>query len=115
MLAPYKREVLFCLNWSPEKLKKLFDKHKFENEIDPDVSGTVFTINAGKPARTFHIVWIKNFCPEKNYDLTVLVHESLHLVRRLFADKGLYLTRDSEEAYAYMQEWIVMEVLKRTT
>lgn len=43
--------------------------------------------------------------------LSVLVHECFHIAHHILKRKGLKLSDDSEEAYAYTQESILKELL----
>ena len=47
------------------------------------------------------VIWLS-----ENADITQLVHESFHLVHALLQDRGLFLTDQSEEAYAYLLHFV---------
>ena len=56
----------------------------------------------------FVVFWLKS-----SADVPVIVHEAFHAVWYFLRDKGLKLSEDSEEAYTYMLEWLMREILTR--
>lgn len=46
-------------------------------------------------------------------DYGFLVHECLHATIYILARAGFKMTRSSEEAYTYLQEYIITEILKQ--
>jgi hypothetical protein len=48
----------------------------------------------------------------KYKDVSCLVHECFHAIHFLLKDKGIKLSHDSDEIYAYMLQMLVKEVLK---
>lgn len=56
----------------------------------------------------FVVFWIN---PEA--DVPVVAHECFHATWSLLKQKGLELHESSEEAYAYMLEWLLREILTR--
>lgn len=59
-----------------------------------------------------HVVWFKYY-PEKIYDYGTIVHELFHVVDVTLRYKGVTLSDDSDESYAYFMQWIYMEFLSK--
>lgn len=45
-------------------------------------------------------------------DLGVLCHESFHLINFILRERNIELTDSSDEAYAYLLEWLVNKLLR---
>lgn len=56
----------------------------------------------------FVVIWLK-----PSADVPTMAHEALHATWYLLKDKGLRLSEDSEEAYTYMLEWLLREIMTR--
>lgn len=59
-----------------------------------------------------HVLWIK-YWPEKISDYGTLVHELFHIVDVSLRGKGITLSDDSDEAYAYFMGWIYQDFLAK--
>ncbi len=44
-------------------------------------------------------------------DLSVLIHESLHIISNVLCMKGIYFSKQTEEIYAYFQQWFFDEFI----
>ena len=55
------------------------------------------------------VIWHNNRCSK---DITSIVHEVFHAVHNVCQRKGLWLTNSSEETYAYMIQWVLMEIIR---
>ena len=55
------------------------------------------------------VIWQNNKCSK---DISSIVHEVFHAVHNICQRKGLWLTDASEETYAYMIQWILMEIIR---
>jgi len=44
-------------------------------------------------------------CLTDHKDFYTLMHECVHLVKRIFADRGIPFTAENDEAIAYYQAW----------
>ncbi|KKN66087.1 hypothetical protein LCGC14_0475650 [marine sediment metagenome] len=75
------------------------------SDIDDTVRGRVeyFTVD-GQP---LPIIWL----PKK--DITCLAHEVFHVVHWIMKYKGIYLSDDSNEAYAYLLEYLMEEIMEK--
>ena len=58
------------------------------------------------------IIWLPRI-PKTIQDMASLVHEIEHCVFYLFQYKGLKHSDDSEEAYAYMMEFLFQEIMTK--
>ena len=65
---------------------------------------------------TFHVMWISEesheFTMDNCDDMENIVHESEHAINGVLRDRGLSLTKESEETYAYMKGWFVGKIFK---
>ncbi len=55
------------------------------------------------------VIWHNNKCSK---DMPSIVHEVFHAVHNICQRKGLWLTDSSEETYAYMIQWVLMEIIR---
>ena len=44
--------------------------------------------------------------------IPIITHEALHATIRILEVKGIRMSEDSEEAYTYLQQYLVKEILK---
>jgi hypothetical protein len=111
-LPPYNRKVWFHVLDSEDLEKDLHLVEKFHNfapenwEADDNSNGAI-TLTAGNK---FAIVLRKNhlFVPE-------IAHEIFHAVCAIMRYVGMTLTEESEEAYAYANDYILEECIKKLT
>jgi hypothetical protein len=54
------------------------------------------------------VVWL-----HPDSDVDTLAHELLHVLTSVLADRGLLLSNDSDEAFAYYLAWLMRESLQR--
>ena len=102
-VAPYK-EVLFW-SWAPTATQFLRElKRSLPNltpqQIPPKVYGSCEIFWDGKAH--YPVIWVSD--PSKPW---LLAHELEHYVHWLLDEKGLKFTDDSEEAYAYLIEFLM--------
>jgi len=62
-----------------------------------------------KCAVEINVIW-QNIRASK--DISSMAHEVFHAVHNICQYKGLWLTDSSEETYAYMIQWILMEIIR---
>lgn len=72
-----------------------------EDPVDPDVAAS--TLQYDTPDGT---TWVTVFTPVRSRSLTLdqlgtVAHEGFHLAARILRNRGVPLTEESEEAYAY--------------
>lgn len=53
-----------------------------------------------------HVIWLKN------HKVHVLAHECFHAAYHILRDRGVYLTDGSEEAFAYLMDFLIQEIRK---
>lgn len=77
-------------------------------ELQEDADGYQFSVFFPKSGTTEFFLWVRA------RDLSVLVHESLHLTSSLLAYKGIEGLNDSnEEAFTYTQEWLFNKIREK--
>lgn len=88
--------------------------HARQHESEPLIDdfhrysdGVSFTIK-GKSGRTHQVLWFPNI---KN--ISVLVHETAHLVFRILTNKQIPIKEENDEVFCYLQEYYFKEILKR--
>lgn len=97
-----------------EELKKKLSKKYYLS-----ISSTAGGFCASKIIKGFHVLIIVvdvNFYKKKSYGkadfLGVIVHEVVHAVNYMFAQKGILLDRYNDESQAYITEWIFRKAYK---
>ena len=82
------------------------------NEIAPEKADTVMATFEVYPHKgiAIRVVWLA-----EKAGIDQLVHECFHLTHDVMQDRGLYLTDQSDEAYAYFMQFVFkkMKVLIR--
>ncbi len=68
------------------------------------VSGTVEEYLTRR--QTVYMIWLKN------HVVHVLAHECFHATYHVLRDRGVYLTDGSEEAFAYLMDFLIREIRK---
>ena len=100
------RQNIYYVACSPKEYIKLI-QHEFN--CVPDVSakkqGAKFEVYIKKDVEIC-VIWITD---KKRLDF--LAHECMHATHYILANRGLWLTDSSEEAYAYLMQWIVSNIL----
>jgi len=76
-------------------------------EKSSEIRGTFEIYN--KDDVPIYVLWQHKDCSS---DLSILVHEVFHTAYGILQNKGLWLTDSSEEAYAYLIQYIFKEILK---
>ncbi|MCK5604351.1 hypothetical protein KAR91_20850 [Candidatus Pacearchaeota archaeon] len=88
-----------------ELIKKEFDKKC------PERSNTSIGTTEGyeRDGTIIDVIWHSDECSK---DLSVAVHEAFHAAHNILQHKGMWLTDSSEEAYAYLLQQIVQEIIE---
>lgn len=84
-------------NW--KKLNKMFDCN-----YNSSVDGCAYHMQKEDGTTTFHIEFLG--IPST----ATMVHESVHLVNRVFHNRGVELDTENDEAQAYFTEWVFEQV-----
>ena len=101
------------INCNQEELLKNVRKKLKDKTIEFNFkvwSGCYYTLEHGD--KQYRIVWIKNF-DWSVASQALLIHELIHYVMAVFDDKGIPISKDNEETFAYFLEHIVGTVLWR--
>lgn len=116
---PLKTSALYIVNYSLNELEKFikntgqdidFDKEYFSN-----ADGTAIVFEEPLKEDTVRLVWVKEFKRKSNYDIGVLVHETVHMVVRMLEHKGIPFDsyRNADESLAYYTDFFVRSVLNK--
>lgn len=74
-------------------------------DFGPELAGAFF----GAPGQSRGAIWFR-----RTPDAGTLAHEALHAAAYVLREKGVGpLTTETEEAYTYLQDWIVTKIRKR--
>lgn len=91
-----------------DSVEKIINKANYKLGVrftqDSNASGSVFCI----PEISNHIIWFDKKKPEPD----LVAHEAFHSVFHVLNRKGLALTLASEEAFAYLLSWTVLQINK---
>lgn len=106
----YRADICFSLCQTEEEIKLLLKKFTFKNkDFEIGDLGRAIRLDDAGP----YLIWVKNY-PSTITDLTVLLHEIHHITNMILWDRGLELTKDSEEAFTYLLEFITKEALQKS-
>lgn len=94
--------LLTFFNWYKKKLKIVDD---FIPDENPYCRGRfIYHRGAGHAG----IIWLHD-----KAGVGVITHECFHAVHQLMIDKGIKITEDSEEVFAYYQQFLVNEICRK--
>ena len=90
-------------SWTEYKklVKKVFDENVKEKE-----SGGKFEVYI-KEGQDICVIWLPYKAP-----VSVIAHECFHAVYYILMKRGLWLTDSSDEAYAFLLQFLVKNILK---
>jgi DNA-directed RNA polymerase subunit F len=77
-------------------------------ETYEDMDGAGIYINL---AECINFIVIKGR-PKTLDDLCTIIHESFHVTANILSKRGIELSQKTEEAYTYLQEYIVIQILE---
>lgn len=104
-LHPYKCDVLLVCGGTWKQAHAFLVKRGIAGSTSADdgdcIGRTIFRAN-GTPLA----VWVSS-----RTNVLAVVHESLHVVCGLLSTRGLKFTYDSDEAYAYLLEFVVESMM----
>lgn len=89
-----------------KEFKKQFQKQFPGFEIKNYEMGTFINIEQLN-GNQYGILWCKND------NLFVLIHEAAHAAFWLMDSKGILISKENEETFAYIQEFIVQEIMEK--
>lgn len=104
----YRQRVCVGYGMSSKIFNKLVkEKYGVEADMTEDLyDGCAFNYGIKSGGFEIYMIWTINKSP------SILAHEVLHTVHSMLGDRGLSLSDSSEEAYAYLTQRIVREVIK---
>lgn len=119
-IAPYGEELYVILSDDVKKVKRYIKKNipKEYNDNWQDTLDSTYAPSQNKEGACFvstehNIHWM---CFQKKLktlnDISILAHEALHITNKILYRRGLALTPDTEEAYTYLQQYIIKEAGK---
>lgn len=89
--------IMFCDNWSA--LKTVYESAIGDYELDDNCDGYVFQ-------HDLQFVVAFNRVPKGS----VIAHETVHLVNKLYRDRSMELCCRNDEHQAYLTEWFFGEI-----
>ncbi len=100
----YKAEVVLCVGPWKEVRKKLRsytldELDTFNETCEGSLSTADYKDKQGRKFRDY-IIWVEN---KKGF--YALLHETLHLVRHIFDDRGVPFRSENDESIAYYHMW----------
>jgi hypothetical protein len=105
-LQPWRMELILLHGAGHAQLAAYVREHHAIVDYVPEATavGHAFVYD-GRPA----IVWVQSI-----RDVPVLVHELMHVVFAVLANRGLKPVDDAEEAYTYTLECLLRQVLEHS-
>lgn len=98
-----------------KRARRLFSKKTgAEFEHDPNVMGFhASTDRNGHLESMVYVALREQPCKDQMVDIAdIISHEALHCAVAQLSRRGLTLTKESEEAYAYTTGWIGMKIMQ---
>ena len=121
----FRQKVYLVVGGSPEALESQIEKiHGTYNVIElgvrrgqdvhvfPDTAGKGFKVEGLKEPKIAFWLWLKN-SNTRLENISMLSHEATHVAAEILRHIGVRFSEDSEEVYAYLQEEIFYEALRR--
>lgn len=106
----YGSHIVVCIGEHDELLK--FLRRLGDDDpswVGPSTAGKTLCYDCGP-----NVIWFPSgFSPWEIESLGTLVHETSHLARNILTNRGLVYGNDSEEAFAYFQQWLFNASLTR--
>lgn len=100
---------MFSFAQTDDELKGSLKKHKIEWEdtLKMDCPGMYIRLKRNQP-----VIRLRDY-PITVTDYGVLQHEIFHAVDQILKYIGITLSDDSDEAYAYLIEYVTREIYKK--
>lgn len=100
------------LGYSAEFVKKILDANMgIDSDFCPREDDLALYWWHISKKQTVKVIWVREF----KYDATgiaMLTHEISHAINDTLLKKGIPLSKDTGEVYAYMTEWALYQCLK---
>lgn len=87
------------------QLKRRFPDLK-DVDFDPGTDADARFKSVYNEQGTWYFIWVRRYTGDIK-SISTLNHEMFHYVAQLFRDRGLGLSRKSEEAWAYFYSYVV--------
>lgn len=84
-----------------------FDEMAKIKKYDYGVQGYCMNLQRGDTS----VIWMRSL-PKENYQIGVLAHEVFHVVHRVMNVVQIPLSYDSEEAWAYLTDFLMTRILR---
>lgn len=111
-VPPYGDEIRIVQTKKLKEAKEYYLKNK-PKEYDNNVSVLEHTYDNGGACfytcEDLHFVFFMDK-PKTIWELSTVVHESLHLTNRILYRRGLHLSPETEEAFTYLQQFLFKEI-----
>jgi hypothetical protein len=109
-LPIYKAGVIIMITRDTERAAANVRKW-YDGEFDQWDADSALGKTLSREGYTGSVIWLRD-PPKTSEQIAVLCHEALHATARLMDRLRIPLTYSNEEAYAYVMEYIVSEVLR---
>ena len=117
----YSYTVGFFLCDQPRMVKELMKRCKFSKKeeiekifpqlFDPATGGYSFQLDRDEDNASIWFIWINT--SHIHYYLFInnmIAHESFHVIKNYLVEKGILLSDETEECYAYNLGWLVGKI-----
>lgn len=108
-LKVYPFDIFVWFGYDIERMGKKLKKYVSHTEVD---EFTAQSFNRGKTCQFSSgqtVIWLPN-SPQSVDELSVLNHEIFHAVTLILNKVGIRLSEDSEEAYAYLIQYVSKQI-----
>jgi hypothetical protein len=112
----YRQDIIVTMNMRGNDIEKLFKKwqvkplsEEFKTAINEKEHGTGLYFYHSKSQHRLITLFPSNY----QNAIAVFDHEKTHCVADVLRYIGIELTEDTEEAYAYLSEWLMLQFLKK--
>lgn len=100
----------------PVAIRRVFgDVAKMEEHGFYDIShlcGLFTQIEDTKKQTKDYVIWLRG-AKRNSEDILTISHEALHCTFTVLRDMGIKLSKESEESYTYLQEYLTREIMKK--
>ena len=113
----YRKSIFFIYSEWDDVIEELLDNFELsEDEIHEitdypnklgNFEGLTFTLNNGAD-----IIWISSEIQDRSELTNIVAHEATHAMFRIMDNIGMKRDDNNEEAFAYLNGWIVQQIIQ---
>lgn len=101
------RVQIFAFIDVDQKLFKEFMLKRYDYDVEDVQYMSGAAVECTKRDRLEIVIWTRE------EDIAALTHECLHAASIILRNRGVSFAKESEEVYAYLQEWIIMKIINK--